>query len=257
MGEDAGVTALHGPQPLSPPFRKLLERRWSLGGGSPASLGFGIGWEAGTSHGGHQKQTQGCSSPPVPTAPQFAPEPCWDLSQFHVVTSPIRASNGQESPEREAAKHLLPSDLNICMLPNFPSKSTVLFKGLNARIMRIRSTSRQPDIGRETADEGGEGRGGSIIPGPNERKRKAPSASLRSGLFISKSTMVIPINPVWVWVVGLGLVVGLLFFFPHFFFILVFNCDHNISPKGNIIQSFSSQKQGLINVMVEHQERRG
>lgn len=38
----------------------------------------------------------------------------------------------------------LPSALNICIPPYFPSKRTVLFKGLNARHMRTKTTSKQP-----------------------------------------------------------------------------------------------------------------
>lgn len=77
--------------------------------------------------------------------------------------------------------------------------------------MRIRSTSRQPDVGRESADEGraGQGRVGKvrgffITPGPNVRKRKAPSARLKSRLFIPKSRMVISTNPVRVFGIGWG-----------------------------------------------------
>ena len=38
----------------------------------------------------------------------------------------------------------LPSALNICMPPYFPSNSTVLFRGLNARHILTSTTSRQP-----------------------------------------------------------------------------------------------------------------
>lgn len=77
---------------------------------------------------------------------------------FHMGASPIRASKGGGCP-KEAPKRISPSALNICTPPNFPSKSTVLFRGLKARIIRSRRTSRQPGTGRGTAGEGGEGRG--------------------------------------------------------------------------------------------------
>lgn len=93
--------------------------------------------------------------------------------------NPAWVPKGEESPESGAAKRLLPSDLNICTPPNFPSKRTVLFKGLNARIMRIRSTSRQPDVGRERAGQGRAGQGGFHHPRTKcKKEEKAPRAQV-------------------------------------------------------------------------------
>lgn len=124
-------------------------------------------------------------------------EPSRRDAAFHPAAnpSPAWASTGGQSPARGPAERLLPSALNICTPPNFPSKRTVLFRGLNARIMRMSSTSRQPDVGRER--QGRAGQGVSITPGPNVRQSKAPSASGKPRLFIPKSRTVIPINPVW------------------------------------------------------------
>lgn len=42
------------------------------------------------------------------------------------------------------ASNILPRALNICMPPYFPSKSTVLLRGLNALHIRTKTTSKQP-----------------------------------------------------------------------------------------------------------------
>lgn len=47
--------------------------------------------------------------------------------------------------------NVLPRALNICMPPYFPSKSTVLLRGLNALHIRTKTTSRQP--GRTTESD--------------------------------------------------------------------------------------------------------
>lgn len=45
---------------------------------------------------------------------------------------------------------ILPRALNICMPPYFPSKRTVLLRGLKARHIRTRTTSKQPVRGDGT-----------------------------------------------------------------------------------------------------------
>lgn len=46
--------------------------------------------------------------------------------------------------------NVLPRALNICMPPYFPSKSTVLLRGLKARHIRTKTTSKQPGRTMET-----------------------------------------------------------------------------------------------------------
>lgn len=46
--------------------------------------------------------------------------------------------------------NVLPRALNICMPPYFPSKSTVLLRGLNALHIRTKTTSKQPGRTMET-----------------------------------------------------------------------------------------------------------
>lgn len=46
--------------------------------------------------------------------------------------------------------NVLPRALNICMPPYFPSKSTVLLRGLNALHIRTKTTSKQPGTTTET-----------------------------------------------------------------------------------------------------------
>ncbi len=46
--------------------------------------------------------------------------------------------------------NVLPRALNICMPPYFPSKSTVLLRGLNALHIRTKTTSKQPGRAMET-----------------------------------------------------------------------------------------------------------
>lgn len=48
----------------------------------------------------------------------------------------------------------LPRALNICMPPYFPSKSTVLLRGLNALHIRTKTTSKQPGRAAETDCQG-------------------------------------------------------------------------------------------------------
>lgn len=48
------------------------------------------------------------------------------------------------------SSNVLPRALNICMPPYFPSKSTVLLRGLKALHIRTKTTSKQPGITMET-----------------------------------------------------------------------------------------------------------
>lgn len=52
--------------------------------------------------------------------------------------------------EKSLGSSVLPSALNICIPPYFPSKSTVLFRRLNARHIRTKTTSKQPGRSMET-----------------------------------------------------------------------------------------------------------
>lgn len=65
---------------------------------------------------------------------------------------------------------VLPSVLNICIPPYFPSNSTVLLRGLKARHIRTKTTSRQP----AGAEDSGQG----AAPVPQSLSRGTPAAPL-------------------------------------------------------------------------------
>lgn len=167
------------PTPQHPGLRKLSGdekgHRWAWGWGGKWVLPTG--------------QTPG-GSHPLPS-PGDGAQPRGRCVSPGCKPQPRPGVGRRGDPARGPAERLLPSALNICTPPNFPSKRTVLFRGLNARIMRMRSTSRQPDAGRER-----QGRAGGF-PAPQHQAPGRGKPRCKPRLFIPKSRRVIPINPGW------------------------------------------------------------